>query len=280
MAQKQASPQRRQPGSLRLVSKTARGKTYRRWQWRTHRRTDTGWTTVDLELGEYINCLRTRVLVALGDLKAPLLVERYARWQFSRWDELPAWTGRPDAGRGVQRSAWWVELPRQKAEPVRLRFRSLDGSVDYRRLRSLTQGMESRASELWHSLNDDPVLELARLQWQEREAQRVVDERNADIVELRRSFKRGEISKQDREADERMLLLTIDGFENIIGCSGRAYDDRLRKVIDAMPRPTRDSYRNRVLALVDRMLNDPRQQQRWRADQWDGETLSWWPAQS
>ena len=89
------APKTRQPGSLRLVTKKAKGKEYRRWQWRTHKQGDLGWKTVDVELGEHLAGMRTRVLVALGELKAPLLVERWARWYFRSWEMLPAWTGRP-----------------------------------------------------------------------------------------------------------------------------------------------------------------------------------------
>lgn len=275
MAAKQTASARRPPGSLRLVSKTAKGNTYRRWQWRTHRRTDTGWQTVDLEIGAELTGMRARVLVALGDLKAPLLVERWARWHFRAWPDLPSWTGRPAAARELQRSAWWIELPRQSDDPVRLRFRSLDGAADYRRGRPAIRQAEEVASSIWQSLNDDPVIELARLQWQEREAQRVVDEIEQEQIELRRMRRRGEINQRDYEADERSTYLRSEWFQEVIGRSAERYDLLLSEVVAAMPRPTRDNYRSRVLALVDRWLNDPKQQQRWRADQWDGNTLNW-----
>lgn len=275
MARNQAAASRRPSGSLRLVSKAAKGRTYQRWQWRTHRRTDTGWRTVDLELGAELACMRTRVLVAIGDLKAPLLVERWARWHFRSWDALPTWTGRPDAARGHQRSAWWIELPRRSDDSVRLRFRSLDGCSDFRKARASIREAETITTWIWRHLIDDPVMELARLQWQEQEAQRIADELSQEQIELRRMRRRGELSQRDFEADERRNLLHLELFQEVIARSAEKYDLLVAEVIAAMPRPTRDSYRTRVLAQVDRLLNDPRQRQQWHADQWMENTLHW-----
>lgn len=275
MASKQANTARRPPGSLRLVSKKAKGRTYQTWQWRTHHRADLGWQTVDLEIGADLAGMRARVLVALGDLKAPLLVERCARWCFRGWAELPSWTGRPSAARKIQRSAWWVELPRESGDPVRLRFRSLDGTADYRINRPAIQKVEKSVSEMWHALKDDPVIELARLQWQEQEAQRIVDLNEQELIELRKMQKRGEINQRDFEADERMAYLQMDRFQNVVNRSTERYDALLAEVIAAMPRPSRDSYRNRVLVRMDRWLNDPKQQQQWRSDHWEEDVLTW-----
>jgi len=276
MAPKQTTERRRPPGSLRLVRKTAKGKTYRRWQWRTHRRTDTGWRTDDVELGEKLWGIRTRTLIALGDLRAPLLVERYIRWQTNHWNRLPAWTGKPDGTH--QRAAWWLELPRKPDGVVKLRFRSIDGSTDFRRLGKVKSDLEIEAANLYSALIDDPLIELARLLWQEQEAQQQADKRQEDLSDLKRQRRIGEITQRDYEADERMILLSLDDWENIISCSVRRYDDLLKEVIASISRPTREHQQTRILALVDRHLSDPKQRQRWHADQWDDHTLTWWPA--
>lgn len=271
MAPKQTTERRRPPGSLRLVRKTAKGKTYRRWQWRTHRRTDTGWRTEDVELGE-LEGMRTRTLIALGDLKAPLLVERYIRWRTNQWDVLPAWTGKPDGTK--QRAAWWLELPRKPDGAVKLRFRSIDGSNDFRRLGKWKSDLEIEAANLYKRLTDDPLIELARLLWQEQEAQQQADKRQEDLSNLKRQRRRGEITQRDYEADERMLLLNLDGWENAISCSVSMHDDLLEEVIASISRPTRAQQQTRILALVDRHLNDPKQRQRWHADQWNDQTMT------
>ena len=63
---------------LRYIEKTADSKKYPSWQWRTHHQHDLGHKKVDLELGNTLWCMRTRLYVALGELKAKTLVERYA----------------------------------------------------------------------------------------------------------------------------------------------------------------------------------------------------------
>lgn len=276
MASKQAGGARRPPGSLRLVSKTAKGKTYQRWQWRTHRRTDTGWATTDLELGEDVAGLRTRVLVALGDLKAPLLLERFVRWKFRGWSDLPAWSGRPAEAKRLQRAAWWVEIPRDGAGSVRLRFRNLSGRHDYRLARQSIRKQEEMVSTIWKQLTDDPIRELARLQWQERECQQEAEKIELELVELKRSRRRGDLSQRDYEADERSAYIRLDGFQNVVARSAESYDELLEMVVAAMPRPSKERYRTRVLALVDRLLSDPKQRVRWHAAQWADGVLTWW----
>lgn len=71
-------------------------------------------------------------------------------------------------------------------------------------------------------------------------------------------------------------VLRMDRWENVSAQSVEWYDRLLRDVIEAMPRPSRERYRTRILALVDRLLNDPRQRQKWHVDQWDEECLTWW----
>ena len=97
----------RESGSLRLVNKKAGAKTYTSWQWRTHHQHDLGHKKVDLELGNTLWGMRTRLYVALGELKAKTLVERYARWHFCKVSELKAYTG----DRGDGRAAWWMSFP-------------------------------------------------------------------------------------------------------------------------------------------------------------------------
>lgn len=279
MPARKAAERRRPPGSLRLVTKHAKGRPYRRWQWRTHRRSDLGWRTVDVELGEHLAGMRTRVLVALGELSAPLLVERFARWHFSDWEPLPAWTGRPDSARAVQRAAWWVEIPRPPADRVRLRFRSLaaDGEdrIDFRSCRQTVASVEESVSALWRLLSADPIAELARLLWLQQEAQSQIDGIAQRQINLRRRRRMGEISQRDAEADERMLYCCLDDWESGLSDMGRRYDDLLAEMVAAMPRPRREADRSRILAAADRLLNDPKQRSSWHADHWDGSTLRW-----
>jgi hypothetical protein len=276
MATKPA-PRRRPPGSLRLTTKTAKGKTYTRWQWRTHRPTDTGWATVDVELGQDLRNQRVRVLVALGELSAPLLIERWVRWRFRHWDPLPAWCGRPDAAKDRQRAAWWIELPRadQKNHPVRVRFRSLDGSLDFRRARRNIVETEQIAADLWSCLVDDPILELARLQWLEREAQQQIDAIAQEQIDLRRLRRIGELSQRDYEADERSAYLRLDGWESMASAVRCGWDELLAELVAAMPRPRREADRTRIVALAARHLSDPRRLRQWHADHWDENTLRW-----
>ena len=263
----------RQPGSLRLVTKTARGRSYTRWQWRTHRRTDTGFTTVDVELGDQLTGLRTRTLIALGELSAPLLVERWARWHFRSWDELPAFTGLA-TGSG-QRAAWWCELPRQSTDSVRIRFRSVDRSVDFRCFRAITLKAETAASDVWRRLTADPIVELARLQWFESEAQRQIDEIAQQQLELRRLRRAGELSQRDFEADERGTYARLYGWEEMQSRVRERWDELLAEMVSALPRTRRDELRPRIVALAERLQSDSRQLQQWRADHWDDSTLRW-----
>ena len=103
MATRSATAATRQPGSLQLITRRAKGHEYTAWRWRTYRRGDLGWERVDVQLGSELTCLRTRLYVALGRLSAPLLVERAARWSLSGWSSLPAWTGQSADARGHQR---------------------------------------------------------------------------------------------------------------------------------------------------------------------------------
>ena len=96
---------KRQSGSLQWLTKRSKGKEYKVWRWRTYRRGDLGWERIDTELGSDLHGLRTRLYIAIGRLSAPLLMERWARWHFKKWDSLPAWTGQPEAAKHHQRAA-------------------------------------------------------------------------------------------------------------------------------------------------------------------------------
>jgi hypothetical protein len=265
----------RPAGSLQRITRRARGREYPAWRWRTYRRGDLGWERVDLQLGEELSGLRTRTLVALGRLSAPLLVERWARWAFRRWEDLPAWTG-PAKGRSHQRAQWWVELPRDREGQVRLRFRSLErGGYDFRMARSVIREAEETATAIWRRLTDDPVLELGRLLWLEGEGRQRVDAIAEEQLELRRQRRRGELSQRDYEADERGSYLRLEGWEEMVATVQRRHDELLEQVVAAAVRTEREEIRRQVLARVDRHLHDGRQQARWRADHWDGRTLSW-----
>jgi hypothetical protein len=264
----------RQPGSLRRVTKRAKGKEYQRWQWRTHRRTDTGWATVDVEIGDSLTNIRARTLVALGELKAPLLVERWARLMFP-WNGVPAWTGRPAAARRNQRVAWWLELPRAADGPIKIRFRDLGAGYDFRRGRSYIAKVESYATFVWQALNDDPIVELARLLWQEQQTQKEIETKNQTLIDLRRQRRAGDLNQRDFEADERATYISLDKWEEAASGTILSYDELLKLVTDSMPRPQREAYRSQILVAVDRILNDPKHQSRWHSDQWEGNQFTW-----
>lgn len=278
MASKSTSRNRRPPGSLQVITKRARGHEYRRWRWRTYRPGDLGLERVDVELGEHINALRTRVLIGLGELSAPLLMERWARWRFNHISELPAWTGLPDVARGHQRAWWWLELPRVPGDPVAIRFRSLEGSgYDFRwrfHREAVAKAVET-GTELWRSLSDDPILRLAEIQWLIGQTGEQVDRCATFLLELRGQRRRGEINQRDFEADERRLLMDQDDWEGHRSDLERAWDLYLEAMVAAMPRPRREDDRRRILALSERHLIDGRQLARWRADHWDDGTLRW-----
>ncbi|AII41846.1 hypothetical protein KR100_00280 [Synechococcus sp. KORDI-100] len=265
----------RQPGSLRRVSKTARGRKYERWQWRTHRQTDTGWATVDVELGERLTGLRTRTLIALGELSAPLLVERWARWHFRSWNDMPAFTGRPAGAK--QRSAWWCELPRQSDGSIRIRFRSVDGSYDFRRrgARSAITSAEELATSLWRCLTADPIVELGRLQWFESEAQTQIEKIAEEQLELRRQRRVGDLSQRDFEADERDTYLRLERWEAMQAAVRTRWDELLAEMVAALPRTRRDELKPRIVMQADRLQSDSKQLQKWRDDHWVDNTLEW-----
>lgn len=266
----------RVPGSLRLVTKKARGHEYTRWQWRTRRRDGDRHLTFDLELGEYLTCMRTRVYVALGELSAPLLVERWARHNFKDNDGLPAYTGRPESTRSIQRVAWWLEIPRKESDRVRLRFRALvPGIYDFRRDRPTIAKAEAKADEIWRELSDDPILQLARLQWFEQESQAQIDSLNEQLVDLRRQRRQGELSQRDYEADERSVYLYLEPWEDLISWVRGRWDELLAEMIAALPRNRQEPDRSRIVARADRLLNDPKQRNAWHAKHWDDGTLSW-----
>lgn len=165
-------------------------------------------------------------------------------------------------------------------ELLRVLFLDREGHITFQphyvpREEALQSGRETIASWVWQRLNDDPLTELARLLWQEQEAQRAADEIGHEQIELRRIPRRGELSQRDYEVEERNSYMRLDDFQSDIRRSAERYVQLLAEVVAAMPRPSRDSYRCRVLALVDRLLYDSKQRQQCHPDQWDELTLTW-----
>jgi hypothetical protein len=277
MPAKAATPARRQPGSLRLVTKRARGKEYRSWQWRTRRRDGDQHRTFDVELGGKLTGLRTRTLIALGDLSAPLLLERWCRWHFKPWRELPAFAGQPAAARSIQRSAWWLEIPRTVGGAVKLRLRSIDGSHDYRyrRHRAAITRAEQTATTIWQQLTDDPIVRLAQLRWFESEMERCLADVQEELVELRRALKRGDLTKRDHDADERSAYARLERWEHVLSTVRTRWDEHHQAIRDALPRTTRDALMSQVIAKAEKLQSDPKQLNAWRSEHWQDRTLHW-----
>lgn len=272
MRAKHATSSTRPSGALRYVVKRARGKEYPSWQWRTHRRGELGWEKVDLELGSDLTCLRTRVYVALGELKAPLLVERWARRYFKSWSELPTFTGI----KGKQEAAWWCELPKQKGGNVKLRFRSLQKGYDFRRVRAAIAEAEDIATSIWEGLTADPVERLALMQWFESAAQKEVEAINSEALpRLRKLRRQGELNQRDFEADERDSYRRLEGWESMLSTVRGRWDELLSEMVKAMPRGRQEELRKRIVVLADRMAGDGKQLQEWSNRYWDGKTLRW-----
>lgn len=274
MGVKSTTSRSRPAGSLQRITRRAKGREYPYWRWRTYRRGDLGWERVDLLLGEELTGIRTRTYVALGRLSAPLLIERWARWAFRRFEDLPVWTGRPAGAQ--QRAAWWLELPGDREGQVRLRFRSLErGGYDFRRSRADIRKAEETATAIYRRLTTDPVVELGRLLWLEQQGRQRVDAIAEEQLELRRQRRRGELSQRDYEADERGSYLRLEGWEEMVATVQRRHDEFLDEIVQAVARPEREEIRRQVLAQVDRLLHDGGQQARWHADHWDDGTLHW-----
>ena len=264
----------RESGTLRYVEKTAGSKKYPSWQWRTHHQHDLGHKKVDLELGNTLWGMRTRLYVALGELKAKTLVERYARWHFCKVSELKPYTG----DRGDGRAAWWMSFPEPGCDRGKLRFRSGTSWLDFRckSWRDWIHQIETDATELWRHLDRDPIVELARLQWQEQQANDVVARQEGEHLPAIRKAKRdGEISKRDLDADERRFLVAVEAFQNIASASASAWDEHLAEMVAALPRPRRQALKPRIIAMADRHFNDAATQNRWHADQWSDHCFSW-----
>ena len=137
------------------------------------------------------------------------------------------------------------------------------------------QTTESDATEFGTSCRD-PIVELARLQWQEQQANDVVAEYLDDkLPALRKAKRNGDISKRDFEADERNWMVNVEGFEGIASASASAWDEHLAEMVAALPRPRRTELKPRIIAMADRHFNDAATQNRWHADQWSDHTFSW-----
>ncbi|CAI8420069.1 MAG: Uncharacterised protein [Synechococcus sp. MIT S9220] len=202
-----------------------------------------------------------------------MLVERWVGWNFSKWKDLPAFTGRPDGVK--QGAAWWVELPKQPDQPVRLRFRSLEGNTDFRRARKSIDRAEKVATSLWKAFSRDPIVELGQLQWFDSEAQQRIDNIATEQLELRRQRRTGDLNQRDFEADERDSFMRLEGWESMQATVRARWDELLEEMVAALPRPRRDELRGRIVMLADRLQSDSKQLQRWRDDHWDGTTLRW-----
>ena len=264
----------RESGLLRKVEKTTRARKYTSWQWRTKHQGDLGWKEVDLELGPTLWNMRTRLYVALGELKAKTLVERYVRWHLRRMHELKAYTG--DPGHGA--AAWWVSFPQPGCDRVKLRLRSGTSWLDFRQQcwRDWFHHIESEATDLWNHLALDPIIELARLQWQEGQAQEQVDQiNNEKLPALRKAKRDGTLDKRDFEADERDCYRRLDGWENVSSSSAASWDEKLQAMVDALPRARRQQLKPRIVAMADRYFNDPRQKNAWVNEQWEDHTMTW-----
>ena len=138
---------------------------------------------------------------------------------------------------------------------------------------------EIAASNLWRRLKDDPILELGRLQWQEQQANDVVARQESENLPALRKLKRdGDISKRDFEADERSYMMIIEDFQNVASASASKWDEHLAEMVSALPRTRRTELKPRIIAMADRHYNDAATQNRWHADQWSDNTLTWWPS--
>ena len=267
----------RQSGSLQSWTRTARGRQYTSWRWRTHRPTDTGWTTVDTVLGEFPVCLRTRVLISLGELPpAPVFLERWARQAFSHIEELPAFTGQRRGSH--QRAAWWFELPRAAGDSVRLRFRSLEShgyDFRWRFHREHVQWAEEQATSAWRTLSVDPLVRLAEFQWLAEECGRQAERTSGLIAELRQLRRHGEIEQDSFEQQERDFLAGEDRWHCHRSDLETAYDEQLAAAIGSLPRTRRDELTPRIHLRVERALQSPQQRAAWQSEHWSDGVLSW-----
>lgn len=265
----------RESGYLRRIDKKAKDKSYISWQWRTHQHHDLGHKKVDLELGPTLWNIRTRLYVALGELKAKTLVERFVSLYFRQVEDLKAYTG----DRGQDAAAWWISFPQPGCDMVKLRFRSGTSTWDFRRQfwRNYIHTLESEATDLWNHLDRDPILELARLQWQEGQAQEQVDQiNNEKLPALRKAKRDGTLDKRDFEADERDCYRRLDDWEGLVSDSAASWDKKLQAMVDALPRTRRQQLKPRIVAMADRYFNDPKQKNVWANDQWEDHTMTWY----
>ncbi len=161
---------------------------------------------------------------------------------------------------------------------MKLRLRSGTSTWDFRRQfwRNYIQSTESEATDLWNHLALDPILELARLQWQEGQAQEQVDTINIEkLPALRKAKRDGTLDKRDFEADERDCYRRLDDWENVSSASAASWDEKLQAMVDALPRTRRQQLKPRIVAMADRYFNDPRQKNAWANKQWEDHTMTW-----
>jgi hypothetical protein len=263
--------------------KTAKGRSYPTWLWRTTSRNPDDWREVrshDVEIGRYLGSIRTRVMVAIGEISVVDLMTSYVRFRLEpmiKAGAMGTFTGIKDHQKNI---AWWVSIPARDtaAAKVAVTFRSQRGSGwDLRRKdwRDQARAMELEATELWRTLADDPILHLAECRWLEAEAEREAETCRERLIEIRREWKRGDLSQRDYEADERSLQLCLDGWEGVASTVRSRWDEQEKAIRSSLPRTTRDALMTRVIARSERLQSDPKQLSAWRADHWADGVLSY-----
>lgn len=259
--------------------KTAKGRTYSTWLWRSTRRNPEDWTQVqsfDVELGDRVAGMRTRTLVALGEIPAADLVTAWVRSYFKSWVKrgtIGAFTGIKDHAKPI---AWWVSFPARPGAggKVKVVMRSRrDAPYDMRRYRSTIVLAGDTANSIWRALTDDPILRLARARWFEGEGEIRIAQCQDKLVELRRDLKRGDLSQRDYDADERSAQLRLQGWEEMVYKVRAGWDEQEKAIRDALPRTTRDRLMSQVIAKAEKLQSDPKQLNTWRAEHWIDNTL-------
>lgn len=264
-------------------SKSAKGRTYTTWLWRSKRRHPDDWRQVqnfDIELGDSLSGLRTRTLVALGELSAADLVTDSVRYWFhsNGWikhGHIGPFTGIKDMKKPL---AWWVSFPARSGAggKVKIVMRSRRGSgpgYDMRHMRTVIRRRSELAHATWQRLTDDPIVRLAQLRWFESEAERETAEIQDDLIELRRALKRGDLSQRDYDADERDAQRRLQNWEDLLSTVRTRWDEQEQAIRDALPRTTRDQQMSQVIAKAEKLQSDPKQLNAWRSEHWQENTL-------
>ena len=281
----------RQAGYLRLKKKKAKGKTYKVWWWQRWRpatpadRTNAEWVKASpVELGPTVSNLRTRVLIALGELpSAAVITERYARSLVDHWEELPAWTGygrkTANGAKLKQESAWWLELPKptDKDGAVRFRVKKVDRDSwhDYRTkaVRDWIRYVEENSSVVYRNLTVDPIERLARLQWFLDQLQRLQIDAEGYLAKARKQRREGELTKAYFEEYERDVMASIDRRQESMTRLESSWTEWLEEMVAALPRTRREELRPRIVTTAEKMLTNQRRLTGWSNEHWDDGTL-------